>query len=302
MARGGGSIEDLWAFNEEIVVRAAANSKIPIISAVGHETDTTLIDYAADLRAPTPTGAAEKATPVRLDLAAQIGTLENRIIRATSRLLEQHKNRITDLARALPKPEQIVFEKIQLLDDRNHRLNSGIKVFLTNKSHQTTNLALKIKRPEEQMAKAQHKLKETATNLFHLTDKATTHASQRLAQTTTKLSAKQIKREIDNLAERQKNIAQSLNKNIMRQIKELTTNLSHLNERLYNCSFERTLERGFAIVKNSTNNQIISNKIVAEQNDSLCIQFYDGETRAKVDKGNNQKNKEKTPPNQGELF
>ena len=103
VARGGGSIEDLWAFNEEEVVRAAAESPIPLISAVGHETDTTLIDHAADRRAPTPTAAAEMAVPVRAELIGQLGELQHRARHCLSRRFERGRERFDEVGGRLPR-------------------------------------------------------------------------------------------------------------------------------------------------------------------------------------------------------
>ncbi|MDB5572108.1 MAG: exodeoxyribonuclease large subunit, partial [Hyphomicrobiales bacterium] len=108
VARGGGSLEDLWGFNEEIVVRAAADSMIPLVSAVGHETDWTLIDHAADRRAPTPTAAAEICVPVRSDLLAQVGALARRHLAAMARLRERRASDLRALTRALPTPEDLL--------------------------------------------------------------------------------------------------------------------------------------------------------------------------------------------------
>jgi exodeoxyribonuclease VII large subunit len=122
VARGGGSLEDLWSFNEEIVVRAAAESMIPLIAAVGHETDVTLIDFAADRRAPTPTAAAEMAVPVRADLIAQVAALGSRQIACWQRGMEQRRTELRAATRALPGVDEILAIPRQRLDGAAERL------------------------------------------------------------------------------------------------------------------------------------------------------------------------------------
>ncbi len=126
VARGGGSIEDLWGFNEEIVVRAAAESDIPLISAVGHETDTTLIDYASDRRAPTPTAAAEMAVPVRRELMAWLMEQDARLTAALTQGLTRRGQRLTDLSRGLPRPEALLDVPRQRLDRAGDRLPAAL--------------------------------------------------------------------------------------------------------------------------------------------------------------------------------
>jgi exodeoxyribonuclease VII large subunit len=127
VARGGGSIEDLMAFNEEIVVRAAAESLIPLISAVGHETDTTLIDFVADARAPTPTAAAEMAVPVRTELLTQVLDLERRGLRCFSRGLAEKRRTLESLSRLLPRADQLFAEPRQRLDLFSERLGHALR-------------------------------------------------------------------------------------------------------------------------------------------------------------------------------
>ncbi len=126
VARGGGSIEDLWGFNEEDVVRAVAECTIPIISAVGHETDTTLCDFAADLRAPTPTAAAELAVPVQAELAAFVADLNARQRRALARQLSQARERLEARSQRLPQPQALLQGQAQRVDDLAERLRRAL--------------------------------------------------------------------------------------------------------------------------------------------------------------------------------
>ena len=136
VARGGGSIEDLWAFNEEPVIRAVADCRIPVISAVGHETDTTLCDYAADVRAPTPTAAAELAVPVRSELMAAVAELGLRAGRCARRYHERAHERLTAQVRLMPRLEDLLQPQRQRTDDLAERLRRGLSHRLSDARHE----------------------------------------------------------------------------------------------------------------------------------------------------------------------
>jgi exodeoxyribonuclease VII large subunit len=127
VARGGGSIEDLMAFNEEIVVRAVAASAIPLISAVGHETDTTLIDFVSDRRAPTPTAAAEMAVPLRSELLGQVADFERRTLRCFTKGMEDRRRHLSQLARVLPRADQLFAQPRQRFDRATEGLGRALR-------------------------------------------------------------------------------------------------------------------------------------------------------------------------------
>ena len=148
VARGGGSLEDLWSFNEEIVVRSVFQSSIPVISAVGHETDTTLIDFVSDLRAPTPTAAAEKAVPVRDELIARIDELNLRLKTSFNNKLNNNKDRLYNLFRLLGKPDQIFENKTQKLDFVYKDVENLFRIIFVEKKNKITQYSQKLLPPK----------------------------------------------------------------------------------------------------------------------------------------------------------
>lgn len=194
VARGGGSVEDLMAFNEENIVRAAAASKIPLISAVGHETDTTLIDYAADVRAPTPTAAAEMAVPVRDDLLATLATQTTRLENATRQIIRARRDRLNLLGQALGDPARVLEPLMQRLDERGERLTLATTNLLRNRTSKLAQWGGMLRHPRdvvrsgndrlalmttrittawrEQSTRRQHRLEQMARSLAILSPKA----------------------------------------------------------------------------------------------------------------------------------
>jgi exodeoxyribonuclease VII large subunit len=171
LARGGGSLEDLWSFNEEVVARAIARCRIPIICGVGHETDVTIADFVADLRAPTPTGAAERAVPIRRDLEAALGDLRGRLLGATGRGLQRRSERIEELRARLMSPQRRLELASQRLDETAGRLRRAVRIGMERRALRLQHAAQRLaaRSPERELHVARDRLAAARERLGHAT-------------------------------------------------------------------------------------------------------------------------------------
>ena len=258
VARGGGSIEDLWAFNEEIVVRAVAASKIPLISAVGHETDTTLIDFAADRRAPTPTAAAEMAVPVRAELVASTLDFERRLLLAVRRLIGEQRRQIESLARALPRPETILAEAHQRLDIAARRLPQALRARAAIAEARLGRIAGRVQ-------------PNLLANVVRAHRRSLSLASERLARGFARQTREQ-KAAIAGAHARLSSQAARLNVAQAVLSSGLGARLTAVTRLLETLSFERTLERGFAVVTD-TKKRLVRDGETAAKAGTIAIRF-----------------------------
>lgn len=248
VARGGGSLEDLMAFNEEIVVRAAAESRIPLISAVGHETDTTLIDFAADRRAPTPTAAAEMAVPVRSELLAQVLDDARRLHGCMSRGLDLRRQHVAGLARGLGDPRSLLEGLVQRLDDRGERLDLAVRTGLERRDTTVRQLALKLRHPRDVLHLATLRLEGGSRGLRAGLATATRLAEGRLTTVSRRLDPACLERTLTRGAERLGDLPPRLDRAYVARLEAGRQRLDSLSLLLESYSYRGVLARGFALV------------------------------------------------------
>ncbi len=256
VARGGGSLEDLMAFNEEIVIRAAAACTIPLISAVGHETDTTLIDYASDRRAPTPTAAAELAVPARAEMAAALAQTGARLAQAAAGLLNGARLRLLRAERGLPDVPARLVQSRQRLDDIGERLPRALMSLLDRRRQSLS--ALRVPHPREGILARRASVQALSLRLSGAWGRQ--RDARATARALTRLSPAPV----------------------LALIRQRRAVLEGLSARLESASYPSVLARGFALVRDADGHAVTAAKRVAP-GQALRLTFADGDVRVQAE-------------------
>ncbi|MGF1625781.1 MAG: exodeoxyribonuclease VII large subunit [Alphaproteobacteria bacterium] len=279
VARGGGSLEDLWAFNEEVVVRAAAESTIPLISAVGHETDTTLIDFASDRRAPTPTAAAEMAVPVRADLVARVAEDRARLTASMQRAMLNRRRELVGLVRGLPEPRRLLEAAWQRFDDRTDALRKDMASALQRRRHALSLAAGRLKTPKQRLAEQRGGLRLASQRLASAERTRMAAVGARLERIAGRLTFAPIGRD---LVRHRRALAQldgRLRSCAQAALRRAVERLDGCGARLESLSYRGVLHRGYAVVRDADGAPVTSAAATAT-GQALWIEFREGREAA----------------------
>jgi len=269
-------MEDLWGFNEEIVVRAAAASGIPLISAVGHETDTTLIDYAADYRAPTPTGAAEKAVPVRLDLLNWLRQQDGILTRTVTGGLAARRQRMTDLGRALPRSDAVLEPARQRLDMAALRLAPALR-------HRTQDARARLDRVAARLDPALDRavavkrlsLERSGGRLSPARlDGVIRQGRRDLGGLSVRLDPQRLAARVAQMVEQLAGLHAGFAQGAAQSVRARRERLDALERMRRTLGYTETLKRGYAVVR--AGQSVLTTRALAEGHAALEVEFADG--------------------------
>lgn len=305
VARGGGSIEDLWGFNEEAVVRAVAASDIPIISAVGHETDTTLIDYASDMRAPTPTAAAEAAVPVRAELIAYVDDQGSRQRQTMRRSLVSLRDRLRAASAGLPRPTDLVAAQRQGLDLASSQLSGALRHFVQSRRLAFSNAVapLQPRLVRQRHSELRDRLESLAragqTGLINTTRRARLTLDPRAARVATagrsalerkqtalariapSLTPRPLLAELRHAGGVLAPLGQRLGQSATQIISGRRQDLDRLTKLAETLSYRNVLARGYVLVQDEAGG-VVSSQAMTKPGDALKLTFADGEVGVTV--------------------
>jgi exodeoxyribonuclease VII large subunit len=283
VARGGGSLEDLWGFNEEIVARAVAESEIPVISAVGHETDWTLIDLVADARAPTPTKAAEWAVPKHSELIARLDELAVRQRQAVSRIVEANRSDLRAAIRGLPRPQDMIGLARQRFDGASGRLGYALRSFATAKRSQLDRwqgrldirlISQRAERCHERLASADREVRQVLRRIVQQHHVRLGRSASRLRPGLLHHPAQRGRDRLDRLTARAYQC-------LIAAAERRRSRLDTLAQLLRSLSHKSVLDRGFALVRDAEG-RMVRRVAEAEEAGRLELELADGRIAADV--------------------